>query len=120
MTDPRNDHFALFGLPPRFAIDEASLDQAYRRVQAQVHPDRFAAAGAAERRVALEVRKGLSTRALAARLGLSPRTVEAHRLSLRRKLGLARRGGNLRSRLLTLMGPSAEAPDDRGGGQPAS
>lgn len=75
---------------------------------------------AAERRVALEVRKGLSTRALAARLGLSPRTVEAHRLSLRRKLGLARRGGNLRSRLLTLMGPSAEAPDNRGGGQPAS
>ena len=54
MTDPRNDHFALFGLPPRFAIDDASLDQPYRRVQAQVHPDRFAAAGAAERRVAMQ------------------------------------------------------------------
>lgn len=54
MTDPRHDHFALFDLPPRFAIDEAQLEQAYRRVQAQVHPDRFAAAGAAERRVAMQ------------------------------------------------------------------
>ena len=54
MTDPRHDHFALFDLPARFAIDEASLEQAYRRVQAQVHPDRFAAAGAAERRVAMQ------------------------------------------------------------------
>ncbi len=54
MTDPRHDHFALFDLPPRFAIDEASLEQAYRRVQGQVHPDRFAAAGAAERRVAMQ------------------------------------------------------------------
>lgn len=54
MTDPRHDHFALFDLPPRFALDEALLEQAYRRVQAQVHPDRFAAAGAAERRVAMQ------------------------------------------------------------------
>ncbi len=54
MTDPRHDHFALFDLPPRFAIDEAALEQAYRRVQGQVHPDRFAAAGAAERRVAMQ------------------------------------------------------------------
>jgi molecular chaperone HscB len=54
LTDPRQDHFALFDLPPRFALDEASLEQAYRRVQSQVHPDRFAAAGAAERRVAMQ------------------------------------------------------------------
>jgi len=54
VTDPRLDHFALFDLPPRFAIDEALLESAYRRVQAQVHPDRFAAAGAAERRVAMQ------------------------------------------------------------------
>ena len=54
MTDPRHDHFALFGLPARFALDQASLEQAYRRVQAQVHPDRFAAAGAGERRVAMQ------------------------------------------------------------------
>ncbi len=54
MNDPRRDHFALFDLPARFAIDEALLEQAYRRVQAQVHPDRFATAGAAERRVAMQ------------------------------------------------------------------
>ena len=54
MTDPRHDHFALCDLPPRFAIDEATLEQAYRRVQGQVHPDRFASAGAAERRVAMQ------------------------------------------------------------------
>ena len=48
------DHFSLFGLPERFAIDVAALEAAYRTVQAQVHPDRFAAAGPAERRVAME------------------------------------------------------------------
>ena len=54
MTDPRHDHFALFDLPPRFALDLALLEQAYRRVQGHVHPDRFAAAGAAEQRVAMQ------------------------------------------------------------------
>jgi molecular chaperone HscB len=48
------DHFALFGLEPRFAIALDDLDAAYKRVQAQVHPDRFAAATAAERRVAMQ------------------------------------------------------------------
>ena len=48
------DHFSLFGLEPRFAVDDAALESAYRTVQAQVHPDRFAAAGPAERRVAVE------------------------------------------------------------------
>ena len=48
------DHFALFGLAPRFAIDPAELDAAYKRVQAQVHPDRFVAGTAAERRVAMQ------------------------------------------------------------------
>jgi molecular chaperone HscB len=54
VNDPRQDHFALFDLPARFALDEAKLEQAYRRVQSQVHPDRFAASGAAERRVAMQ------------------------------------------------------------------
>jgi len=48
------DHFSLFGLAPRFALDLGALEAAYRTVQAQVHPDRFAAAGAAEKRVAIE------------------------------------------------------------------
>lgn len=42
-------HFELFNLPAAFAIDLSRLDQAYRKLQAEVHPDRFAAAPAAER-----------------------------------------------------------------------
>ncbi len=48
------DHFALLGLPPSFALDLAQLEAAYKRVQAQVHPDRFAVASAAEKRVAMQ------------------------------------------------------------------
>ena len=44
----------MFGLPARFAVDGAALDQAFREVQAQVHPDRHAAAGDAGRRVAMQ------------------------------------------------------------------
>jgi molecular chaperone HscB len=44
----------MFGLPARFAVDDAALDQAFREVQAQVHPDRHAAAGDAGRRVAMQ------------------------------------------------------------------
>ena len=48
------DHFQLFNLAPRFALDCVALDRAYRGVQSQVHPDRFAAASAAESRVAMQ------------------------------------------------------------------
>jgi molecular chaperone HscB len=48
------DHFELFGLPPRFAIDVDALERAYKEVQAHVHPDRFASGTAAERRVAMQ------------------------------------------------------------------
>jgi molecular chaperone HscB len=48
------DHFELFGLPPRFAIDLDALERAYKGVQAHVHPDRYAAGTAAERRVAMQ------------------------------------------------------------------
>lgn len=48
------DHFSLFGLEPRFAIDLAALEAAYRDLQSRVHPDRFAAASAPERRVAMQ------------------------------------------------------------------
>jgi molecular chaperone HscB len=52
-------HFELLGLSERFGIDTAELQQAYRRLQGAVHPDRFAAAGATERRIAMQ----LATRA---------------------------------------------------------
>ena len=48
------DHFALFQLKPVFAIDAAQLDAAYRELQARVHPDKFAAATDAEKRVAMQ------------------------------------------------------------------
>src|SRR5262245_32307854 len=48
------DHFALFALPARFAMDEAALERAHKAVQSRVHPDRYAAGTAAERRVAMQ------------------------------------------------------------------
>ncbi|VXC12040.1 Co-chaperone protein HscB homolog [Burkholderia sp. 8Y] len=54
MATLTDSHFDLFGLPPTFAVDPDRLDDAYRTVQAQVHPDRFAAAGDAQRRLAMQ------------------------------------------------------------------
>lgn len=54
MSNQIPDHFALFGLEPRFGLDSDQLERAYRTVQAHVHPDRYAAAGAAEQRAALQ------------------------------------------------------------------
>jgi molecular chaperone HscB len=54
MIDFNDNHFALFGLPQRFHVDAAALDAAYRRLQSEVHPDRFAHGSDAERRVALQ------------------------------------------------------------------
>jgi len=48
------NHFELFHLPARFAVDMAALDAAYREVQGQVHPDRFVSATDAEKRVAMQ------------------------------------------------------------------
>jgi len=49
-----SNHFELFGLPQRFSIDLPTLEKAYREIQSQVHPDRFAHAGDAERRASLQ------------------------------------------------------------------
>jgi molecular chaperone HscB len=48
------NHFELLGLPPRFALDPASLERSYRDLQSRVHPDKFAAASEPERRVAMQ------------------------------------------------------------------
>jgi molecular chaperone HscB len=48
------DHFALFALPARFALDETALESSHKAVQTRVHPDRFATGTAAERRVAMQ------------------------------------------------------------------
>lgn len=54
MSSLTDTHFQLFDLPPAYAIEPGALDQAYRTVQAQVHPDRFAAAGDAQKRIAMQ------------------------------------------------------------------
>lgn len=43
------NHFQLLDLPVQFSIDLNLLDQHYRKIQSEVHPDRFAAGSSAER-----------------------------------------------------------------------
>lgn len=50
----QDDDFTLFGLPRQFHLDRAALDQRWRDLQTQVHPDRFAAEGPAAQRVAMQ------------------------------------------------------------------
>ena len=52
--DFKADHFVLFGIKPTFRLDLSDLDSRYRDIQAQVHPDRFAHAGEAERRLSMQ------------------------------------------------------------------
>lgn len=51
LTD--ND-FQLFGLPEQQAQARADIDARWKSLQAKVHPDRFAAEGAAAQRVAMQ------------------------------------------------------------------
>ncbi|MFC5475304.1 Fe-S protein assembly co-chaperone HscB [Paraherbaspirillum soli] len=48
------NHFELFHLPQRFTLDTSALEKAYHEVQNQTHPDRFANATGAEKRVAMQ------------------------------------------------------------------
>lgn len=54
LTEFSRNHFDLLGLPLAYAVDAARLERGYRELQSQVHPDRFAAAPEAERRVAMQ------------------------------------------------------------------
>ena len=46
--------FQLFAVPATFAQDRAVLDARWKELQREVHPDRFAAQGAAAQRVAMQ------------------------------------------------------------------
>ncbi len=48
------NHFELFHLPQRFAVNPEALDKAYREVQNRVHPDKFTNATDTEKRVAMQ------------------------------------------------------------------
>lgn len=56
----------------------------------------------AEMEVANFVKHGRTTKEIAALMNISARTVDMHRLNIRRKLGIHRKGTNLRSYLLSL------------------
>lgn len=50
----QSDDFDLFGLARSFAQDRAALDAAWKALQRQAHPDKFAAQGAAAQRLAMQ------------------------------------------------------------------
>lgn len=52
--DFHQDFFSLFNLPRRFQLDLAALEQAYRDLQARVHPDKFAHLPESEQRQAVQ------------------------------------------------------------------
>ncbi len=54
MKSLQANDFELFGLPQQFALDRAQLDELWKALQREAHPDRFAAEGAAAQRVAMQ------------------------------------------------------------------
>lgn len=54
MPDLPRNHFELFHLPVAYGLDVQALEQAYRNVLAEVHPDCFVHAGDAEQRLAMQ------------------------------------------------------------------
>ena len=55
------NYFELFGLDVGFNLDRAALDTAYRELQKEYHPDRFAHKGDAEQRQAVQNSTHLNT-----------------------------------------------------------
>jgi molecular chaperone HscB len=110
-----SDYFELFGLPRSFAIDLDRLERDYRALQSRFHPDRFASASDADRRLSLEIsthingayltlRRSLSrARYLLTLVGMSradddnapmPAAFLMRQMELRESMDDARRGGN--------------------------
>ena len=54
MINFQQNHFELFGLPAKFRVDLAQLEQAYRGIQSRVHPDKFVHASDADRRASMQ------------------------------------------------------------------
>jgi molecular chaperone HscB len=52
--DLASTDFELFDTEPRFSQDRAALDARWRALQAEVHPDRFAAEGPVAQRIAMQ------------------------------------------------------------------
>lgn len=54
MISLQANDFELFELPQQFALDRAQIDDRWKALQREAHPDRFAAEGAAAQRVAMQ------------------------------------------------------------------
>ena len=54
MKSLQANDFELFWLPQQFALDRGQLDDTWKALQREAHPDRFAAEGAAAQRVAMQ------------------------------------------------------------------
>ena len=54
----QSDYFAVFGLPPHYALDLMALEQRYHALATELHPDFYVSAPAAERRLS----EGLAAR----------------------------------------------------------
>jgi molecular chaperone HscB len=52
--DAAKTHFQRFGLEPSFRIDTTKLEQSFRALQAQVHPDKSAHLADSEQRLAMQ------------------------------------------------------------------
>jgi molecular chaperone HscB len=52
--DFRQNFFQLFGVPESYQLDSTALEQQYRTLQSQVHPDKFAHLSEAEQRVSMQ------------------------------------------------------------------
>ena len=50
----QSNDFELFGVPVQFAQDRAAMDDRWKALQREAHPDKFAAQGAAAQRVAMQ------------------------------------------------------------------
>jgi molecular chaperone HscB len=48
-------YFEIFGMPASFEVDLGALENRYRELQREVHPDRFARASQAEQRVSMQL-----------------------------------------------------------------
>jgi molecular chaperone HscB len=55
MDQLQQNYFTLFQLPEQFELDTTLLDQRYRALQSEVHPDRFANASSNERMQSMQL-----------------------------------------------------------------
>jgi len=51
----QRNYFELLGIPAQFDVDLVLLDQHYRQLQSEVHPDRFVTASPNERMQSMQV-----------------------------------------------------------------